>query len=66
MKVDRPGPTETNKSFVLSAAREFSYEERPAPELRTSRDVRVRVIATGLCGSDVSDANPVPLCDFIH
>jgi L-iditol 2-dehydrogenase len=46
-------PTETNNTFVLSPAREFYYDETPIPELRTSRDVRVRVVATGLCGSDV-------------
>lgn len=51
----RPTEHETNNTFVLSPAREFSYEETPIPELRTSRDVRVRVIATGLCGSDVGD-----------
>jgi L-iditol 2-dehydrogenase len=45
---------EINESFVLSPARQFTFEERPIPELRTPRDVRVRVIATGLCGSDVS------------
>lgn len=45
---------ETNESFVLNNLKTFVYEDRPIPTLRTSRDVRVRVIATGLCGSDVS------------
>lgn len=49
----KPGPTEINNTFVLTPAREFHYEETPVPELRTSRDIRVRVVATGLCGSDV-------------
>jgi len=47
---------ETNESFVLSPSRQFIFEDRPIPGLRTSRDVRVRVIATGLCGSDVSNS----------
>lgn len=51
----KPGTSEINNTFVLTPAREFHYEERPVPELRTSRDIRVRVIATGLCGSDVGD-----------
>ncbi|KAH7072266.1 chaperonin 10-like protein [Paraphoma chrysanthemicola] len=42
-----------NKSFVLSPSRQFSFESRPVPQLQTSRDVLVRVIATGLCGSDI-------------
>ncbi|KAB5546892.1 chaperonin 10-like protein, partial [Coniochaeta sp. 2T2.1] len=50
---ERTKGDEVNSSFVLSPEREFYYEERPVPELRTPRDVRVRVIATGLCGSDV-------------
>ncbi|KAF2683177.1 GroES-like protein, partial [Lentithecium fluviatile CBS 122367] len=44
---------EINFSCVLSASRKFSFEERLVPTLRSSRDVRVRVIATGLCGSDI-------------
>ncbi|KAH4956770.1 hypothetical protein HBI78_196480 [Parastagonospora nodorum] len=43
----------TNESFVLSPERQFSFENRSIPALRTSRDVRVRIIATGLCGSDI-------------
>ncbi|KAJ4287159.1 Endo-1,4-beta-xylanase 2 [Kalmusia sp. IMI 367209] len=50
----KKGLTEnTNYSFVLSPSRQFSYEEKSIPELRKSTDVRVRVIATGLCGSDI-------------
>jgi hypothetical protein len=45
---------EVNESFVLRPSRQFSFEKRPIPQLRTSRDVLVRVVATGLCGSDVS------------
>jgi L-iditol 2-dehydrogenase len=44
-----------NYSFVLSPSKQFSYEKRTVPELRTTRDVRVRIVATGLCGSDVGD-----------
>ena len=48
-----------NKTFVLSPTKQFSYEDRSVPELRTPRHVRVRVVATGLCGSDVCN---VPCC----
>ncbi|KAF2437992.1 GroES-like protein [Karstenula rhodostoma CBS 690.94] len=44
---------ELNYSFVLSPAKQFTYEQRPILELPSSRHVRVRVIATGLCGSDI-------------
>ncbi|KAE8154080.1 chaperonin 10-like protein [Aspergillus avenaceus] len=43
----------TNKASVLSPERTFSYEERAIPTLQSERDVIVRVVATGLCGSDV-------------
>lgn len=45
---------ETNRAFVLSPSRAFSFEDRPLPRLQTSRHVRIRIVATGLCGSDVS------------
>jgi len=45
---------ETDLAFVLSVDRKFSYEQRPRPKPTTSHDVVVRVIATGICGSDVS------------
>lgn len=32
----------------------FYYENRGVPTLQSDRDVIVRVVATGLCGSDVS------------
>ncbi|KAJ4989315.1 alcohol dehydrogenase GroES-like domain-containing protein [Stagonosporopsis vannaccii] len=44
---------ETNQSFVLSPSRQFSFKGRPVTELQSSRHVRIRVVATGLCGSDV-------------
>lgn len=47
---------ETNHAFVLSPSRTFSFEDRPLPELKSSRHVRVRIVATGLCGSDVRAA----------
>lgn len=55
---DNISTIKTNRSFVLSPARLFSFEDRPVPELQSSRHVRVRVVATGLCGSDVG-ARPV-------
>lgn len=42
-----------NTSFVLSPARKFFYEERPLSQLPTPRHVRVRILVTGLCGSDI-------------
>jgi hypothetical protein len=44
---------ETNCAFVLSPSMAFSFENRPMPKLQTLRHVRIRVVATGLCGSDV-------------
>ncbi|KAL4925641.1 NAD(P)-dependent alcohol dehydrogenase [Aspergillus undulatus] len=41
------------RSLVLYPGGKFSYEEREIPTLQTERDVIIRVIATGLCGSDV-------------
>lgn len=49
------GVTEiSNQAFVLSPTRQFSYEERTLSRHLSPRHVRVRVVATGLCGSDVS------------
>ena len=45
---------QTNRAFVLNSSRNFSFEDRLLPELKSTRHVRVRVVATGLCGSDVS------------
>lgn len=43
-----------NEAFVLHPGGTFSYEERSKPTIQTSRDVVVQIMATGLCGSDVS------------
>ncbi|XPS72386.1 hypothetical protein M3J09_004551 [Ascochyta lentis] len=51
---DNKRVTETNRSFVLSPSKTFSFEDRPLPQLLSRRHVRIRVVATGLCGSDVS------------
>lgn len=48
------GVEEDDLAFVLSVDRQFSFERRKRPELVTPRDVIVEVVATGLCGSDVS------------
>lgn len=45
-----------NKAFVLVQAGQFQYEMRDTQSLPDQRHVRVRVVATGLCGSDVSSA----------
>ncbi|RHZ59277.1 NAD(P)-dependent alcohol dehydrogenase [Aspergillus thermomutatus] len=42
-----------NQAFVLHPGGSFEYEKRAVPILESDRDVLVRVIATGLCGSDV-------------
>lgn len=47
-----------NTAFVLDTNRQFSYESRPISELPSSKHVRVRVVAIGLCGSDVSSDTP--------
>lgn len=41
-------------AFVLSPDLTFSFERRGRPSLKGSKDVIVEVVATGLCGSDVS------------
>lgn len=43
-----------NPSFVLDPNLSFSYEDREIPQIQDSRDIIVRVVATGVCGSDVS------------
>ena len=40
------------KALVLKAYGQLEVEERPAPEIG-DRDVRIRVMACGICGSDV-------------
>ncbi|KAE9972927.1 hypothetical protein BLS_002159 [Venturia inaequalis] len=45
--------SKNNKSFVLEKQGVFGFEDRPFPSLRSSRDVLVRIEATGICGSDV-------------
>ncbi|KAH7033993.1 xylitol dehydrogenase [Macrophomina phaseolina] len=42
-----------NYAFVLQPDRQFVYEERRVPGPITGRDVLIRVVATGICGSDV-------------
>ncbi|KAE8352516.1 chaperonin 10-like protein [Aspergillus coremiiformis] len=42
-----------NKASVLRPGGSFYYEDREVPALESDRDVIVRVMATGLCGSDV-------------
>ncbi|PYH88514.1 putative sorbitol/xylitol dehydrogenase [Aspergillus ellipticus CBS 707.79] len=42
-----------NQAAVLQPGGSFYYETRDIPTLQSDRDVIVKVIATGLCGSDV-------------
>lgn len=48
-----------NPSFVLKAANEVVFEDRPVPELRSPYDVIVQVKYTGICGSDVRPMTPI-------
>lgn len=50
-----------NRAFVLYPGGHFTFEKRIVPELDSDRDVLVRVVATGLCGSDVSECVPLPV-----
>ncbi|KAJ5479780.1 hypothetical protein N7530_005289 [Penicillium desertorum] len=42
-----------NQAFMLHPGGKFTFEERSKPAIQSDRDVIVRVMATGLCGSDV-------------
>ncbi|CAI7678541.1 hypothetical protein N7533_003881 [Penicillium manginii] len=50
--MQKSSPT-ANPAFVLHPGGKFTYEQRAVPDLETDRDVIVRIVATGLCGSDV-------------
>ncbi|KIS44863.1 galactitol-1-phosphate 5-dehydrogenase [Kosakonia radicincitans] len=41
------------KSVVIHAAGNVCVEERPEPQLQHDDDVKVRVVSSGLCGSDI-------------
>ncbi|MCH2114877.1 MAG: alcohol dehydrogenase catalytic domain-containing protein [Pirellulales bacterium] len=41
------------KSFQLTGLREMELREVPAPELREGTDVKIRLGAVGVCGSDI-------------
>ncbi|KAK9471441.1 chaperonin 10-like protein [Dipodascopsis tothii] len=45
--------TMANPSFVLQKINEVKFEERPVPEIKHGRDVKIEVKKTGICGSDV-------------
>ncbi|KAF4314080.1 putative sorbitol xylitol [Botryosphaeria dothidea] len=51
--IDQTAAPQVNDAFVLRPGGQFYYEERPAPTEATGRDVLIRVVATGICGSDV-------------
>ncbi|KAK0106248.1 hypothetical protein ONS96_003889 [Cadophora gregata f. sp. sojae] len=42
-----------NQVFVLRKKGDFAYETRRTPNLPTNRHVLVKILATGICGSDV-------------
>lgn len=41
------------KSVVIHAEGSVRVEERPLPSIQAADDVLVRVICSGLCGSDI-------------
>ncbi|KAL7651385.1 hypothetical protein ACMYSQ_011109 [Aspergillus niger] len=41
-----------NRALVLHPGGTFTHSERRIPTIESDRDVLVRVVATGLCGSD--------------
>lgn len=41
------------KSVVIHAEGSVRVEERPVPQIQTADDVQVRVVCSGLCGSDI-------------
>ncbi|KAI2897888.1 hypothetical protein CBS147343_5201 [Aspergillus niger] len=42
-----------NRALVLHPGGTFTHSERRIPTIESDRDVLVRVVATGLCGSDI-------------
>ncbi|SPB49663.1 unnamed protein product [Aspergillus niger] len=42
-----------NRALVLHPGGTFTHSERRIPTIESNRDVLVRVVATGLCGSDI-------------
>ncbi|KAL3418143.1 xylitol dehydrogenase [Phlyctema vagabunda] len=45
--------SEENEVFVLRRKGEFFYETRSTPSLPSERHVLIKILATGICGSDV-------------
>lgn len=43
------------KSVVIHAEGDVRVEERPIPQLQTDEDVLVKVVSSGLCGSDIPE-----------
>lgn len=41
-----------NPSVVLRSIHDIGFEERPVPELKDSRFVKIQIKCTGICGSD--------------
>jgi threonine dehydrogenase-like Zn-dependent dehydrogenase len=49
------GPNAENHSWLLYGPLDARFENRPFPVLNDPRDVVVRIVYTGICGSDVSN-----------
>ena len=41
------------KSVVIHAEGNVRVEERPVPQIQDADDVLVRIVCSGLCGSDI-------------
>ncbi|VEB89594.1 Sorbitol dehydrogenase [Citrobacter koseri] len=41
------------KSVVIHAEGDVRVEERPIPQIQADDDVLIKVISSGLCGSDI-------------
>jgi D-xylulose reductase len=50
---DAAAKPNSNLSLVLSGPQQLSFEPRPYPQISDPRDVLVKVVSTGICGSDL-------------
>lgn len=46
------------KSVVIHAEGDVRVEERPIPQIQADDDVLIKVISSGLCGSDIPVFSP--------
>jgi len=58
-------PHVTNKAAVLYGIEDLRYENFPLPEKVTEGCVRIRIVSTGICGSDVHYMKKGRIADFV-